>query len=642
MIYDIEEEQKAFLSQFILYGLERNEKIICILDGDNSDKIDGCMKKAGLDIGGYLASGQFVFESSDERYLKGGSFDPDRMLDNLRFETEKALAEGYSGMRIAGEMTWVLKKAPGWKRLMECEVKANKMFSRRTTVLCMYDRRRFDAETLLEFITAHPLVVLGTEICDNVAYIPPEELLSGDVSLHRLNNLIGNILAYNRGRKKEMEAQSETVRLFEVAEQSRKALLSMVEDVQKAEERLLFINRLLGVLTEINLIVSQETGLSVENLLKKTCGILYKDSTEIKIAASAGTGGVSAGEISMDNGGGFGENPELTAFVTGQAYVFRYDGDEENTPPYFINMAERGCRSCIILPLVINRRSRGVILVYSGNQEAFDPEEIKLLMELAGIISFAWEKIEMGEERNVLTEQLIRSEKLAAVGELVSGVAHEINNPLTGLLGISQLILMEQKGRMDKRTEDDINTIYQSGRRIEKIVLNLLRFARKEKVEKGPLKINEVLENVLNIKSYEMKVKNIEVEKQFRSGMPFVLGDMSQLEQVFMNIINNAEYVMLENGKGGKLTVRTYLGEGEKKEVIVEIEDTGPGIPTKILPNIFDPFFTTKPVGKGTGLGLPVSYGIIKEHGGEIYVANRERGGAVFTVKLPVGGDIYE
>jgi len=146
---------------------------------------------------------------------------------------------------------------------------------------------------------------------------------------------------------------------------------------------------------------------------------------------------------------------------------------------------------------------------------------------------------------------------------------------------------------------------------------------------------------VLNIKSYEITVKNIELEKLFLQDMPLILGDMSQLEQVFMNIINNAEYAMLENGKGGKLTVRTSLSESEKKEIIVEIEDTGPGIPAKILPYIFDPFFTTKPVGQGTGLGLPVSYGIVREHGGEIHAANKGGGGAVFTIRLPIGAEVY-
>jgi len=203
MIYDTEEEKNAFLFQFVKLGFERNEKVIYILDGDNSDEIAGCMKKWGLDIGGYLESGQFVFLPYSEAYFKEGSFEPDRLVDNLRFETEKASAEGYSGMRIAGEMAWVLKKDSGWNRLIECEIKVNRFYPRSTIGLCMYDRRSFDAETLLEFITAHPLVVLGAEVCDNVAYIRPEEMLSGNVQHHRLNNLINNIIAYNTGRKKE-------------------------------------------------------------------------------------------------------------------------------------------------------------------------------------------------------------------------------------------------------------------------------------------------------------------------------------------------------------------------------------------------------------------------------------------------------
>ena len=250
------------------------------------------------------------------------------------------------------------------------------------------------------------------------------------------------------------------------------------------------------------------------------------------------------------------------------------------------------------------------------------------------------ERKQADEERKNLLEQLVRSEKLAAVGELISGVAHEINNPLTGILGLSELLLLENKDNLNEDTKKDLKSIYESSERIKKIVANLLRFARKEAPVKKDTNINELLDTVLNIRSYEMKVRNVELKKNYQPDLPLVIADSSQLEQVFLNLIVNAEYAIHAKGKAGTLTITTSLQEKqpEDQKVIIEIADTGAGIPENVLTKIFNPFFTTKPAGEGTGLGLSVSYGIIKEHGGEIGVRNQTEGGAVFIIELPVRG----
>jgi two-component system NtrC family sensor kinase len=246
------------------------------------------------------------------------------------------------------------------------------------------------------------------------------------------------------------------------------------------------------------------------------------------------------------------------------------------------------------------------------------------------------------DERKNLLEQLVRSEKLAAVGELISGVAHEINNPLTGILGLSELLLRENKENLNEDTKKDLKSIYESSERIKKIVANLLRFARFEAPVRKDASINELLDTVLNIRAYEMKVKNVELKKNYQLDLPLVMADHSQLEQVFLNLITNAEYAIHAKGKAGTLTITTSLQEKqpEDQKVIIEISDTGTGIPENVITKIFNPFFTTKPAGKGTGLGLSVSYGIIKEHGGEIHVRNQAEGGAVFTIELPVRGGV--
>ena len=232
----------------------------------------------------------------------------------------------------------------------------------------------------------------------------------------------------------------------------------------------------------------------------------------------------------------------------------------------------------------------------------------------------------------LLQEQLIRSEKLAAIGELISGVAHEMNNPLTAVTGFAQLLKEEARG-LDKDRREQLEMICSEAMRVRKIVSNLLSFARKHKAQKRGVSINSIVETVLDMRGYELRVHNINVNKELEEKLPHVEADTQQIEQVFLNIINNAEQAMVEAHGKGNLTVRTYTSDNV---VRAEFVDDGTGIPKENLRKIFDPFFTTKEVGKGTGLGLSVSYGIMKEHNGNILAESKKRKGAKFIIELPV------
>jgi len=235
-------------------------------------------------------------------------------------------------------------------------------------------------------------------------------------------------------------------------------------------------------------------------------------------------------------------------------------------------------------------------------------------------------------EQKHIGQQLIQTEKMAALGELISGVAHEINNPLTAMIGFTELILTTND-KIDEEMRGDVQKIYDAAMRVYKITTGLLRFSRKEKPVKKEIQINKLIEETISMKDYYFRVRNIQVRKLLEEGLPPVSIDENQIEQVFLNIINNAEYAMGEKEGDKILTIKTSLWNNYVK---IEFMDTGPGIPPEIIKKIFDPFFTTKPKEKGTGLGLSVSYGIIKEHGGEIYAENSREGGAVFTILLPL------
>ncbi len=234
-------------------------------------------------------------------------------------------------------------------------------------------------------------------------------------------------------------------------------------------------------------------------------------------------------------------------------------------------------------------------------------------------------------ELNRLNRQLIQAEKLSSIGELVAGVAHELNNPLTSILGFTELIM---EGQTDEQTRKDLEKVRKQSQRMQRIVQNLLRFSRQYPPEKCLINLNEVLRSTLELKQYELKLSNITIQDQMGQEPLEVLADPNQLGQVFLNLINNAHHAIQDTGAPGTLTLSTQV---RGSMAVVAIADTGTGISKENMMKIFDPFFTTKSVGKGTGLGLSVSFGIVREHGGNIYAESSLNHGTSFFVELPVG-----
>lgn len=247
-------------------------------------------------------------------------------------------------------------------------------------------------------------------------------------------------------------------------------------------------------------------------------------------------------------------------------------------------------------------------------------------------------------ERRRLEEQLIQAEKLSAIGQLVAGVAHELNNPLTSISGYSQLLLRDTS--LPERVTQDVEHIHTQAERAGRIVQNLLIFAREHKPERVTVNLNDVLHSTLSLRAYQLRVDNIKVVTDYNKKLPPTIADPYQLQQVFLNLINNAHQAMASRGGPGTLTLRTQLvaparetGEGGTpgpQMLRVTVNDTGVGIPDRELNRIFDPFFTTKPVGQGTGLGLSICFGIVQEHNGRIWAESTVGVGTTVYVDLPV------
>src|SRR5437667_993872 len=235
-------------------------------------------------------------------------------------------------------------------------------------------------------------------------------------------------------------------------------------------------------------------------------------------------------------------------------------------------------------------------------------------------------------EQQALETQLVQSEKLAAVGQLVSGVAHELNNPLTSIVGLSEFLL-EQK-ELGKKDRVHLQVIHEQAERAGRIVRNLLTFARKGSAERVPVDLNDVIRRTLSLTAYDLKLKDITVERELSGALPDVFGDRHGLQQVVLNLLTNAAHAVAENPRERprQITVSTWF-DGQ---VHLRVADTGPGISDEVAQSVFTPFFTTKEPGKGTGLGLSITYSIVESHGGQIALEPRgPRGGAAFRVDLP-------
>jgi signal transduction histidine kinase/sensor domain CHASE-containing protein len=266
----------------------------------------------------------------------------------------------------------------------------------------------------------------------------------------------------------------------------------------------------------------------------------------------------------------------------------------------------------------ILRSRNGVNKVYIANFARLKEEEIYILY-----------LTDISEERSK-QESLYLTDRLASIGEMASGIAHELNNPLTSIIGLSEIVMRDE---VPESVKEDMGLIKSESHRAANIVRNLLSFARRNSTFKQSANINKIINDVLKLRAYEHGVNNIKILKELDQNLPDIMVDYSQIQQVFINIILNAEYAMVTTHGKGILKVRTETLNGMLR---ISFTDDGPGIEPGNLRHIFDPFFTTKEVGKGTGLGLSISYGIVTAHQGLIYATSEIGKGAAFIIELPL------
>jgi signal transduction histidine kinase len=310
------------------------------------------------------------------------------------------------------------------------------------------------------------------------------------------------------------------------------------------------------------------------------------------------------------------------------------------SPELRARLAGLGSCSVVGVPLLTRDSVVGALSLGDGVGREFTGDELQALQAFADQTALALENARLyataQESLARLREtqaQLVQAAKMSALGQLVSGVAHELNNPLSVIIGYGQLLLARDVPPALKRP---VELMVSQGDRMAKIVRNLLYFARQRPPERAAVDVRQVMEQTLTLRLNHLTLSGIVVERDFADTLPVINGDAQQLEQVFLNLLLNAEQAILETRPQGRIVLRARL-RPDGRAILASVTDDGPGIPADAIHRVFEPFYTTKTVGMGTGLGLSVSYGIVQEHGGRLSVDSRP-GETTFTLELPVTG----
>ncbi len=434
-----------------------------------------------------------------------------------------------------------------------------------------------------------------------------------------------------------------------------RAIARDITELKGKEKDLKKLNSTLKTLSECNYALLHITGES--ELLKEICRIIvetgeyemawvgyaeYNSEKDVRPVAYSGNSGtyLDSIKISWDKSE-TGRGPTGKAIRTGITTIARNIPSDPNFTPWRSMAIERGYNSSIAIPLFDSQKIIGSLNIYARDADAFDSEAVDLLEKLAANLSYGISAIRSNMDRKRAETEALRAGHLASLGELAAGVAHEINNPINGILNYAQILA--NKGPDRSRVLDIANRIIKESDRIANIVNSLLSFARDSKEEKKPVLIQEIMSDALALTEAQLKKEGIKLNVKLPKDLPKVIAQSQQIEQVFLNIISNARYALNQKypknheAKILDITGESIINNGQQF-VKLTFYDRGTGISSKNLDKIVNPFFSTKPANIGTGLGLSISHGIVNDHGGKLDIDSMESKYTKIIIELPVKG----
>jgi PAS domain S-box-containing protein len=557
-IYSGEQEHRAVLVPFVRAGLEQRQRVVYVHDLRTPQAVTTMLAEGGVDVDRAQATGQLVFVSAKQLYTRGVGYSFDSVLDKMHAMTAMALADGWTALRLTTEMSWVLRQTQGTERLLEQTGRLGAFFRESAALgLSQFERTQFSAEALLDVLLAHPVAVVGTEAVHNFYYTPQVEV-SGR---WRSEATLGKWLSNLKERKRAAENLREALQLHrEVLENLGSGIVVMSRDGRIVQCNP-FMERLLGIV-----------GLDLQG---RRLAEFFPD----------------LGEATFDEA--------LERVLAGEIVL---------SPDLVVSRASKEAPRWVIATLAPYR----------------NPDEH--VIGAIAVVSDITSRKEMEDALRTSEEQLRQTQKLEAVGRLAGGVAHDMNNALNAIIAFADLAI--QEAGEDESLRADIGEIRTAADRAAGITRRLLAFSRRQVLQLQVIELNAIVSGVDSMLR-RLIGEPISLTLRLAPDVGQVKTDPAQIEQVIINLALNARDAMPE---GGSLCIETAVVRVDAEQLGVfdaippgdyaalRISDSGCGMSPDVLAHAFEPFFTTKDTSRGSGLGLPVVYGIVKQTGGQIRV----------------------
>lgn len=681
-IYETEGEHRALVTPFLRKGLELGQKVIYIVDVRTAETILDYLRDDGVDVKPYLQRGQLLILAKDESYTRNSVFDPDGMINLLQSETEGALAEGFTALRVTGEMTWALRGLPGSERLIEYEARLNDFFpGSQSLAICQYDRRQFSPTLLMDVLHTHPIAVVGTKIYDNPFYIPPAQLLSQDLPEVKFNHWLHHL---TERKRIETELQKSAQWLHTVTDHVGAVIWAI-------DKHGIFTFSEGKGLEILGLKPGQVVGQSLfelyagnEQIIADAHRVLNGESFYSFTEAEGITWENRHVPLSDDNGSVIGAIG-VALDVTDIKEMERALIESEARYRHIVESAPVGICEVNLLTFKFIRVNDALcdILGYSEKELLTMPPTVLFAGESINHVTKRLEEMRAGEKapapfeykiktkdgrdiwvlvnskiiyeegepvrtlttaqdisaRKRLEMKLRYAKKMETISTLAGGIAHEFNNALMILSGSSETLQMRFPG--DEKVMEFAEITRNSIQRMVELTDQLLAYARGGKYQSKTIDLPDFIRSTLPVIRHIIK-PGIHIETDLPRDVLKIDVDPTQLQMVMSAVMQNASEAMEDYGRI-RLVVRneaineeaaqTYPGLAAGSYVSLAIEDEGNGMNEEIKAKVFEPFFTTKT--QGCGLSMSAVYGIVKNHGGYVYVESEIDEGTVVRIFLP-------
>jgi PAS domain S-box-containing protein len=670
LIFETQEEQLAAAVPFISFGLERGERCLYIVDEHTTADVVERMRQEEIDAEGALKSGALAILTSNDAYVKGGSFCPDKMISFLSDATEAALQAGYRALRATGEMTWALGEAPGSEKLIEYEAKLNRFFSEhKALALCQYNRRLFSPEMIKKVIETHPLVVYGNVLCRNVYYVPPEEVLSPVSPEKEVERLLTT-----------MRANALTERALEEAEIKFRTIADFTYDwefMMDAHGSFLYVSpsceRICGYAPS-EFLASPSLFLNVVHpadkdvvaaKISRAYSFIPEEGFDFRIIRKDGAlrwvamvmqaatdpqrhilgirgsiRDVSERRRIQDGLKDSEERFKRLSEATFEGISITEGGKILDANRQLAAMYGYGLHEMIGRNVLDFVAPESRLLVWRninvGNEQTYEHWALKKDGNLFPVEVRGRKAFYHGREVRVvairdLTEMKRRERERK---NILSMFAHDMKNPVIISGGILSRLLSGKTGPLSDIQTDYLGSIWEELKKLEDLLMDFLEYSRLEvkqyKPTLGPLDISVALSRNVESARIAGEKKGIFVMLEIPQDIPALIeADGTMIDRVVSNLLDNA---VKYTHRGGPVTVRAVCRD---QELLIEVADSGTGIQECHLPYIFDAFYRASKDTKGSGLGLSIAKNIIEAHGGKIWVESLYGKGSTFRFTLP-------